>query len=90
MLVAQDKQGRLIYAWNAKKATKYFCPECHNLVRYCHGKHKQQYFAHFRRACKHGGPESNEHLLGKKQIFNWVGGQHWEARLEQYLPTISQ
>lgn len=90
MQVAKNRKGQLIYAWNASKNCSYYCPVCKQLLKFCHGKYKQAYFAHLNKDCQLGGPETNEHLLGKRQLLNWALDHQWKASLEEYLPNISQ
>lgn len=90
MQLALSKQGKWIYAWNAERGHYYQCPECMNTVVCCHGQHKQPYFAHLNGNHEHGGPETQEHILGKKQIWEWLSCKDWSVQMEQYLPQIQQ
>lgn len=71
------------------------CPVCGNPYEYCHGKIKSPYFRHKDKdACKsiYSEPESEEHINGKRDLFEWVRKQNGvtDAILEGWLPSTKQ
>lgn len=91
LLIAKNEQGKLVLAWQACDAENYFCPECGETVGLRSGRYKEAYFAHHRQStCINDVGESNLHLLGKQQMWQWANHQGWRPSLEVYLPTIQQ
>lgn len=90
MQAAITKHGEWIYAWNAERGRYYICPECRHKVICRHGQYKQPYFAHTDHQHDHGGPETAEHVKGKKQLFDWLTSQGWQVEIEHYLGQIQQ
>lgn len=90
MLVAKHN-GQLIMANVAYPGLKYACPVCNQEVHLRRGKIKVAHFAHCRGAgCSYGEGETEEHLLGKLQIHQWLAQKGITARVEYYLSKISQ
>lgn len=90
MLLALQN-GVPILATNAKTGTEYYCPTCHAKLVFRHGKHKIAHFAHQKgNDCGVSEGESEEHLRGKQQIYNWAMYRGYQPRLEVYLPQINQ
>lgn len=59
--------------WAKKKIL--LCPICGKPYEYCHGKVIMPYFRHMDKAeCTslYGEPETDEHLNGKKDLFEWI------------------
>lgn len=90
MLVA-TKAGRLVLAENASGKNGYFCPGCGEPVILRKGQHKIAHFAHRPGSkCQLGEGETAEHLLGKRQLFQWYQQQGRHVELEVYLPRVNQ
>lgn len=92
MLVAQSRHG-LILALNANALVDqtYWCPSCHEPVILRHGAHRVAHFAHRRGShCRLSEGETQEHLLGKMQLYQWAARRGYQPQLEVYLPTIAQ
>lgn len=90
MLVALDREGKLVLAEAAEKNQKFHCPACGEAVILRKGAVKLPHFAHQRHSeCSQAfsEAESHEHLLGKRQLLSLFGPQ---ARLEVYLPELQQ
>lgn len=91
MLIAKDSNGRLVYAWRARSNQKYVCPDCGYEVCLRTGLQKAAYFAHRRQTdCKNDVGESNLHMMGKFQMWQWASQHGWQPHLEVYLPAIKQ
>lgn len=85
------KTQHLVLAINAQHKGSYICPECHETLVLRHGQSTIAHFAHRPGStCSLGAGETEEHLLGKQQIFQWAKDHYWKPALEQYLPTIQQ
>lgn len=81
-----NKEGR-------KEAQQpYFCPGCHEKVFLKSGKIIQAHFAHFTHSnCSlFSEGETQEHLSGKKLLFEWCQKAHIPCQLEAYLPRLKQ
>lgn len=70
----------------------YFCPGCHEKVFLKSGKVIQAHFAHFRHSnCSlFSEGETQEHLAGKKLLFEWFTNENIPCQLESYLPELQQ
>lgn len=91
VLIAKNQHGSLVYAWQANKEQLYWCPECGQAVNLRAGQHKEAYFAHQRRSdCLNEVGETDQHLLGKRQMWQWANQCGWQPRVEVYLPNIQQ
>ncbi|RFU64120.1 competence protein CoiA [Peribacillus glennii] len=100
MLTAKNHNGSLVTLFNIetkekiiemKKEGHYHCPCCENEVTIKAGKMKVPHFAHKRNSSCHAfsEPESEYHLLGKLNLYQWVSTQY-PATLEAYIPEIKQ
>ena len=79
--------------WSAKKIL--MCPVCNKPYEYCHGEVKSPYFRHIDKTkCKSlfSEPETEEHLNGKRDIYEWVKNQDGviDAVLEVWIPKTKQ
>ena len=79
--------------WSSKKIL--LCPVCGKPYEYCHGKIKTPYFRHMdKNECedRFSEPETNEHLNGKRDLFEWVKKQDGvtNAVLEGWIPKTKQ
>lgn len=71
------------------------CPVCNKPYQYCHGKVKIAYFRHKDKTeCEYDyeEPETQEHLLGKMNLYNWLKNQKdiYNIVLEGYIKTTKQ
>lgn len=97
MLVAKDQYGNEVVAFNKSmeeldfiRHQPLFCPECHGKVILKAGQIMTPHFAHLSQSnCNHHG-ESEEHLSGKIQLFNWFKQLGYNVTLEQTLSSINQ
>lgn len=88
MKIALNQMGHLVRAEEATRGHQYVCPACQAPVRFCQGRKKVPYFAH---QCAHRGEgETDEHQLGKEQLYRWAELRGWQPQLEVYLPEIKQ
>ena len=63
--------------WASKKIL--LCPVCGKHYEYCHGKVKTPYFRHMDKTeCedKYSESETEEHLNGKRDLFEWIKKQN--------------
>lgn len=79
--------------WSKKNIL--ICPVCGNLYEYCHGKIKSPYFRHKDKdICEsiYSEPESQEHINGKRDLFEWVKKQDeiTDVILEGWLSNTKQ
>lgn len=99
MLVALNQKNQHVYADKLKterrtntKKEEYICPCCQAPVFLKQGKLKQAHFAHYHQTtCQvFSEGETEEHLLGKKLLFEWFVKQGVPCQLEAYLPGLKQ
>lgn len=79
--------------WASKKIL--LCPACGKPYEYCHGRIKTPYFRHMDKTeCDafFSEPETDEHLNGKIDLFNWIKKQNGVSNvvLEGWLPATKQ
>lgn len=79
--------------WSTKKILR--CPVCNEPYEYCHGEIKTPYFRHMEKSdCEdlYFEPETEEHLNGKLQLYNWIKQQPdvSDVILEGWLPETKQ
>ena len=89
-LVYWDKE-QLVSASAAKDNQKYYCPICKEELILKRGNINAPHFAHFKNsqcviAMEDG--ESNEHLIGKEQLLNFIDKRN--THVEKYLSEINQ
>lgn len=83
--------GRRIVASKKLKRQDYFCPICGEPVVLRAGKVKMAHFAHCKNTnCASSEGETQEHLLGKKQLYHWTAKKGLRPRYEVYLSEIQQ
>ena len=66
----------MLKKWSKKKIL--LCPVCGKPYEYCHGEVKTPYFRHMDKAeCedKYSESETEEHLNGKRDLYEWVKRQ---------------
>ncbi|MBM6613459.1 competence protein [Desemzia sp. RIT804] len=98
MFVALNVENQHITAEQAEKekerenAATFFCPGCRKPVFLKNGKHMQAHFAHYtQNNCSiFSEGETEEHLSGKKILFDWFKKQNIPCQLEAYLPELKQ
>lgn len=92
MLQAKDSStGRLVLASNAKYGRTYLCPECGEDLILRSGQCIIEHFAHHPGThCYLGTGETNEHLLGKRQLYQWALEHSWHPKIEHYFVQIKQ
>ena len=71
------------------------CPACEKPYEYCHGKIKIPYFRHMdKMECedRYSEPETDEHLTGKKDLYEWLKNQPrvTDCELEGWIPGTKQ
>ena len=93
MLIATNKTNEQILADKALCKTKtYYCPSCQNRVHLKAGSTIRPHFAHYKKeACAaFSEGETEEHLLGKQQLYDWLVGLGHSVEMEAYLPELMQ
>lgn len=99
MLIALNQKNQHVYADRLKierrtstKKEEYVCPCCQAPVFLKQGNLKQAHFAHYHQTtCQvFSEGETEEHLLGKKMLFEWFVNQGIPCQLEAYLPGLKQ
>lgn len=71
------------------------CPACGKPYEYCHGMARIPYFRHKDKIqCedKYSEPETNEHLQGKRDLYEWINKQPGvtDVILEGWIPETKQ
>lgn len=68
-----------------------YCPVCGEKLILKTGKIKVSHFAHEKASdCATSEGETSEHLLGKRQIFDWLSQSGFNPQYEVYLKAIQQ
>jgi len=99
LLMAKNQEDHLVSLLmlsrdeiDACRKIDFYCPCCEGRVFLKAGKIKLPHFAHAPHqicdAVSEG--ETEEHLLGKKQLYEWLVKQHYEVELEKYFTTFKQ
>lgn len=76
-----------------RKSRKFYCPLCKQQLLFKIGSLKIPHFAHFSKSnCEDlfSEKESEIHLKGKEQLYNFFKALNLDAKLEAYLPRIRQ
>ncbi|MFC4320636.1 competence protein CoiA [Litchfieldia salsa] len=70
----------------------FYCPVCKEEVQLKIGKKKANHFSHYKNSsCLiQVESESETHLNGKSQLFNWLKEQYINTKLEPYIKSIAQ
>lgn len=90
MLMAVEN-GKMVLASSKMKRNHFTCPACNQTVFLRAGSVKIAHFAHAKDSdCVASEGETREHLLGKKQLFNWAKRHQYKPVYEVYLPEIKQ
>lgn len=90
MKLAKNSQGVLVLASQAKSNIEYFCPNCCSRVCLKISPRGHHFFAHVRKSRDNLIGESQEHQLGKQQIYSWLTKLGYHPHLEVYLQKIKQ
>src|SRR5699024_3163532 len=98
MLIALNQDNEHVHAAKIKlveqlpKHDLYSCPGCKAPVFLKKGKIKQAHFSHYAQSnCQmFSEGETEEHVLGKQLLFNWLIQQGYPCQLEAYLPELKQ
>ena len=93
MLIAtNNKNDQILAAKDLCKLETYICPSCQSPVHLKAGSVMRAHFAHFQKeACDvFSEGETEEHLRGKQQLYDWLVGLGHKVEMEAYLPQIMQ
>jgi len=91
-LKAKDEKGQIVYAWNAKKGVKYFCPHCGGEMIFVDAVKKIKHFRHKAECPFDVESESLEHEFMKYYVFNWLrklnGDADIEVRIGEHIADV--
>lgn len=76
-----------------RENTLFYCPQCHEKLQLKIGSVKIPHFAHFSKSnCEShfAESESEQHLLGKEQLFQLFLSLNLQVELEPYLSSLQQ
>ena len=76
-----------------KKETEFYCPQCGERLQLKVGSIKIPHFAHYANSnCSSlfSEGESEQHLIGKEQLYQFFKSLKLEVELEPYLPELKQ
>lgn len=92
MLIAINNEGTATLATFAERKNRFTCPGCGAKVVLKKGDLKVAHFAHLKNSIcsRYSEGETVEHLQGKLNLYNWILSKGIEAKLEVFLPEISQ
>ncbi|MGA9286927.1 MAG: competence protein CoiA family protein, partial [Anaerobacillus sp.] len=87
-----DHKGELNDLRKLRNKSEYFCPVCGLKMMMKLGEKRIWHFAHQGTAfCnERWEPESNYHLTGKLQLYEWIKKDHSDVKVECYLPVSRQ
>lgn len=88
MQFALNQRDQLIHATQASADHQYYCLKCHQPLQVKTSRRGNQFFSHVSVHSPHG--QTQEHLLGKQQIFMWALRHGWSPNQEYYLDQIDQ
>lgn len=93
MFLAKDKNNQWVHAHNALIIDEpYRCPECLEMVYIKKGSYKTTHFAHFKKCTQQrfSEGETEEHLKGKQQLYDYLKCENEYVVLEPYLTELKQ
>lgn len=93
MLIAINHQHQQITAHkDLSKQDHYSCPACQSPVHLKAGSVMRPHFAHFKKAhcAVFSEGETEEHILGKQQMYDWLKSKGYPVEMEAYLPELMQ
>ncbi|MBB6443550.1 competence protein CoiA [Bacillus benzoevorans] len=101
MFSAVQKDGKTLYLFprhsrkwlqEKKQNEEFFCPECKEKVVLKLGRQRMEHFAHQKGThCTEGFErESDYHMSGKLQLYQWLEEKKLNPVLEPYYPSIRQ
>lgn len=93
MLIALNgKKEQIVADKKLCKRDTYHCPACQRRVHLKAGSTMRPHFAHYKKeACAtFSEGETEEHLLGKQQLYDWLVGLGHSVEMEAYLPELMQ
>lgn len=93
MLIAANEKNDQIFAdKDLCKSEDYYCPSCQNPVHLKAGSVMRPHFAHYQKeVCDvFSEGETEEHILGKQQLYEWLVNLGYEVEMEAYLPKLMQ
>ncbi|GAK10138.1 competence protein CoiA [Geomicrobium sp. JCM 19038] len=97
MFTAINSHGETICLLHLQKdstkmrATTWHCPQCHEEVIYKNGLAKRPHFAHTSQSiCSKKEEETEEHLQGKQQLYEWLRPFADDLEIEKWLPDVNQ
>lgn len=76
-----------------RATTKFYCPQCKQPLVFKIGPLKIPHFAHYStNECENlfSEGETEQHLKGKEQLYNFLKSKGFQVELEAYLPAIQQ
>lgn len=97
MFIAITKSGKMISTLShskmelqlQKKREAFFCPSCKEEVLLKIGSIKNPHFAHRSKCVYTTENETEEHLMGKKVLYDWLQNQMEQVELEKFFHEIS-
>ena len=89
MQIGMNSHHELVHIKQARFGEQYICPECSQFLIIKTSQSGRPFFAHYHHSEYLRG-ESQNHELGKTQIFQWASQRGWDPQLEAYLPAIKQ
>lgn len=92
MIIAQSKAGIKVNARIAERETDYYCCLCKERVILKRGRIKIPHFSHgYNSNCSvHSEGETQEHLKGKSDLYDWLKNLGYHPELEVYIAEINQ
>ncbi|MFA9457221.1 competence protein CoiA family protein [Halalkalibacter sp. AB-rgal2] len=75
-----------------RKKDQFYCPVCEKPVVLKIGRKNHSHFAHHsKQGCSYlPEHETNYHLTGKRDLYDWLKNQNVPVKMEYYLPIIKQ
>ncbi len=76
-----------------RQSTKFYCPQCKQQLQFKIGTFKIPHFAHsIKNNCEQyfSEGETERHLIGKEQLFQFLISKHIAVQLEPYLKRLKQ
>lgn len=92
MLIALSDTHQYIFANEANRSLHYSCPGCKKRVILKKGQVKIPHFAHLKKeeCTSFSEGETEEHIKGKMDLYNWLEKLEMQVQLEPYLNELQQ
>ncbi|WP_276307643.1 competence protein CoiA, partial [Staphylococcus argensis] len=91
MLCALNTGGEVVFAFNAMRGGRYYCPDCGGVVIFRKGTKVKPHFAHkVKSVCLNNSAESMAHYNAKYVLAQQLLNNGYQVEVEQPIAQIQQ